>query len=160
MNEIDLNVTNVLNNATGSWSGQEQMADPSGGTEPIHARAAFENKPALGGSGMTGAHHQQVGDTTTMHCQTTYRFDPDGGVLMTWIPSSGDACIFRGSLRGSTIRVSRTDEQGLTHRIESDYGTPGVVQIKATIASEEMPEMEVFTGHYELVQGGNQETAS
>ena len=49
---------------------------------------------------------------------------------------------------------------GLTHRIESDYGTPGVVQIGATVASEEMSEMEVFTGYYELVQGENQETAS
>lgn len=160
MNEINQNITKLLNAATGSWSGQEEMADPSGGTEPIHARGAFENQPALGGMGMTGSYQQQIDTTTTMHCQTTYRFDPDGGVLMTWIPSNGDACIFRGTLRDGTIQVSRTDEQGMIHRIESDYSTPGVARMTSTITGDQMPEMVLFTGRYVLLQGDHQEAES
>lgn len=160
MNEINQNVASLLKVAIGSWSGQEEMADPSGGTEQMHARGAFENQPALGGMGMTGSYQQQIDTITTMYCQTTYRFDPDGGVLMTWIPSSGDACIFRGTLRDGTIQVSRTDDQGMNHRIESDYRTPGVVHVTATIAGDQMPEMVLFTGRYELLQGNHQTAAS
>ena len=159
MNEINQNVASLLKAAIGSWSGQEEMADPSGGTEQIQAHGAFENRSALGGMGMTSSYQQQIDTITTMHCQTTYRFDEDGGVLMTWIPSTGDACIFRGTLRDGTIQVSRTDEQGLTHRIESDYRTPGVMQITSTVAGEEMPEMIVFTGRYALLQRNDQEAA-
>lgn len=152
MNEASTLVRTFLKSISGAWTGKEKMADASGGMEELVAEAEFENSPALGGSGITSAYRQRMDGLTTMSCQTTYRFEPNGKVLMTWTPSSGDACIFQGTLEENVIKVSRKDADGLQHTIRSDYREPDVAHITATIAGEMMPETVVFSGKYKRRQ--------
>jgi hypothetical protein len=135
--------------ALGAWSGNEQMSGGPEGGGDIKAIGAFKNEPALGGAGMTSAYVQEIDGGVSMHCQTTYRFDEDGSILMTWTPSGGDAQIYTGKLDGRKMRVCHTGEDGMTQTIETDYSEADIASLRATVSGNGIPEMTVFTAVYQ-----------
>ncbi len=137
-----------LDKILGAWSGAEKMSGGPQGPDTIEAQGRFENQLALGGNGLTSAYQQEIGGNASIYCQTTYRFDDDGSVLMTWTPSTGDAQLFKGALEGNVIRVSHTGEDGMTQTIETDYGDGEVARLRSSISGNGMPEMIVFSAEY------------
>ena len=144
--KVDLD--RFLSVVEGDWKGEETVVTGPNVEDRLTATGTFGNRPALAGRGFTSSYSQSVDGETTLDCQTTYVFDDDGGVQMAWVPSSGDAQLFRGRRNDFTVEVAREDENGMIHIIVADYGTADVAEIHSELTNSEMPAMEVFSARY------------
>lgn len=143
-----IELSEFLSAIEGNWEGSEKIVMGPGPEEQLVASGTFSNRPALAGRGFVSSYSQTVGGAPALDCQTTYVFDDNDKVQMAWVPSSGEAQLFRGERHGHTIEVAREDENRMTHTILADYGTAGVATISSTIKSADAPAIEVFSARY------------
>jgi hypothetical protein len=144
-------IEDLVHLLSGRWSGQEIITiDPSKNLT-MKAVGHFENCPAFQGSGIKAGYTQEVDGTPGLACETIYRFGDDGEVAMVWFPSDGDPQILRGHRKGAVLTVTRTDADGVSHTLVSDYSRMGELTIEMTISTADGIDMKAFTGHYKRV---------
>ena len=143
----DNEVKALAERMSGSWQGDEEIVV---GPEqpPMKSVGRFNNATALGGRGIRADYVQENGGETGMVCETVYRFDADGAVLMSWFPGEGEPQVYRGMAVGFRIEVSRTNADGMLETLTADYSEPGQMSNSMQLTMPDGSTMIVFSGEY------------
>jgi len=142
-------VKDFVQSAAGRFEGGEQIVvDPAQGTT-LEATGFMRNEIALGGMAIDSTYRQEMAGGTGIQCKTLIRFNEAGDATMIWTPDEGEPAIYRGKLVGATIDVSKTDENGITQRIRTDYtdGSSVTNQMVMEMPGSDAP-MTLFSGAY------------
>lgn len=132
---------------SGRWQGDEEIvmgpAQP-----PLQSVGRFSNTAVLGGRGIRADYVQETGGEAGMVCETVYRFDADGAVVMSWFPGEGEPQVYRGTVTDFRIEVSRTNADGMLETLTADYSEPGRMSNSMQLKLPDGTDMTVFSGDY------------
>ena len=135
---------------SGRWQGDEEIVmGPD--QPPLSSVGRFTNSAVLGGQGMRGDYAQETDGETGMLCETVYRFDADGAVVMSWFPATGDPQVYRGTVADFRIEVSRTNADGMLETLIADYSEAGRMSNRMQLKLPDGTAMTVFSGDYRRV---------
>ena len=90
----------------------------------------------------------ETGGETGMVCETVYRFDADGAVVMSWFPGEGPPQVYSGTVEDFRIEVSRTNADGMLETLTADYAEPGRMSSRMQLKMPDGSAMTVFSGDY------------
>lgn len=140
----------IVDAAVGRWRGTERMlAEPDQG-EWKAATSSTETIARLDGALLESAYAQTVDGQPGTTCRTLIHFQPDGRVRVHWFPAVGLSRVFDGGAREGVLVVSRTDDDGVVHRLVWDYSKPGEMTNTMEVEAEAAT-LTVFEGRYERV---------